>query len=105
MKKGGVWIFILTCLLPLSLHAEAPLDSYLAQGLKSNLALQQQAFQFQKSLEALKEAKGMFYPTLTLSGRYSRAGGGRMIEIPIGDMMNPLNASLNQLYKFHGVDL
>jgi len=39
---------------------QAVLDRYVAQGLKSNLALQQKEFSLEKSLEVLKEAKGLF---------------------------------------------
>jgi outer membrane protein len=80
------------------------LDQYIAQGLQNNLALQQQEFQFEKSMEALKEARGMFLPSIHLMGRFSRAGGGRVFEIPVGDLINPINTAFNQLYGFHGID-
>jgi outer membrane protein TolC len=73
------------------------LDNYIQQAIKSNLALQQQNFSFEKSQYALKEARGMFLPSLTLHARYSRAGGGREIDFPIGDLVNPIHQSLNQL--------
>ncbi|MGD8539425.1 MAG: TolC family protein [Candidatus Aminicenantes bacterium] len=80
------------------------LDRYIALGLKNNLALKQQEFQFEKSMEALKEAKAMFLPSIHLMGRFSRAGGGRVFEIPVGDLINPINTAFNQLYGFHGID-
>lgn len=79
------------------------LDLYIAEGLKNNLALQQQEFSLDKSLEALREAKGMFLPTVSIQARYSRAGGGRMIYFPVGDLMNPVHGSLNDLFLFHGI--
>jgi outer membrane protein TolC len=51
----------------------------------------------------LKEAKGLFFPAVSIQARYSRAGGGRLIEIPIGDLMNPVYNSLNNLFGFHGI--
>jgi len=80
------------------------LDQYVKQGLINNLAMQQQEFSLEISLEALKEARGMFLPSISIQARYSRAGGGRMIEIPIGDLVNPIYMSLNDLFKFHGID-
>lgn len=84
--------------------SQSPLDDYVAEGLRKNLALRQQEFNLQKSLEALKEARGLFFPAVSIQARYSRAGGGRLIEMPIGDLMNPVYDSLNSLFRFHGID-
>ena len=80
------------------------LDRYVARGLKSNLALQQKEFSLEKSLEVLKEAKGLFFPRVSIEARYSRAGGGRLIIVPVGDLVNPVYKSLNVLFGFHGID-
>lgn len=73
------------------------LDSYVEEGLKTNLALQQQHINLEKNVAALQEAKALFLPTLDLDARYSRAAGGRLIEFPIGDILNPVYSTLNQL--------
>jgi outer membrane protein len=73
------------------------LDSYIKIALQNNLALQQQNFSLQKSMAALQEARGLFLPSISLNARYTRAGGGRTIEIPVGDYMNPLNRAINQI--------
>jgi outer membrane protein TolC len=73
------------------------LDRYIREGLQSNLALQQQRFSVQKSLKILEEARGLFLPSLNLEARYSRAGGGRLFEIPVGDLVNPVYRTLNDL--------
>ena len=73
------------------------LDDYIKKALNSNLALQQQNFSYQKSQYALKEARGLFMPSITIHARYSRAGGGRSIDFPIGDLVNPIHQTLNQL--------
>ncbi len=75
----------------------AALDAYVAEGLQSNLALKGQTLSLEKSLRALEEAKGMFLPTLDLNARYSRAAGGRTIEFPVGDLLNPVYGTLNQV--------
>lgn len=71
------------------------LESYIEQGIENNLALKQQDFSLQKSLAELKEARGLFLPSLNVIARYSRAGGGRAIEFPIGDILNPIYQALN----------
>jgi len=78
------------------------LDEYIQIALKQNLALQQKEFSLQQSMAALKEARGMFLPSVSLEARYSRAGGGREISIPVGDLMNPVYSALNQLYTESG---
>lgn len=73
------------------------LDSYIQTALKNNLTLQQKEYSYQKSLEALKEAKRMFLPTVSFNTSYTVAEGGRMVELPIGDMINPVYDNLNQI--------
>ena len=75
------------------------LNSYVQSALESNLALQQKEYSYQKSLEALNEAKRMFLPTVSFETRYSVAHGGRTVEIPFGDMMNPVYNNLNTINK------
>ncbi len=66
------------------------LDNYIRIGLEQNLSLQEKTFSLQKSMAALREAKGMFMPSVSLEARFTRAEGGRVIDIPIGDLMNPI---------------
>ena len=97
-------LFLTIILFPLTVSGnQTELDQYIAEGLKNNLSLHQQEFSLEKSLEALKEAKGMFLPNVSIQARYSRAGGGRMIYFPVGDLMNPVHGSLNDLFLFHGI--
>ena len=105
MLKKSIVISLFFLVLPHNAYSEQNvLDQYITLGLQNNLALQQQEFQFEKSMEALKEARGMFLPSIHLMGRFSRAGGGRVFEIPVGDLINPINTAFNQLYGFHGID-
>jgi outer membrane protein len=73
------------------------LDSYVKQGLESNLALKQKMLSYDQSLASLEEAKGMFFPNISLNARYSVASGGRTIDFPVGDLLNPVYNSLNAL--------
>lgn len=78
------------------------LESYIQEGLKNNLALKQKEFSCERSMSALKEARGLFLPSVGIEARYSRAGGGRIIDIPIGDLMNPVYGTLNTLLQGAG---
>lgn len=73
------------------------LAHYIHEAFTRNQGLQQRNFQLDKSLYALQEAKSLFYPSVSLVGDYTRAGGGRTIDIPVGDMLNGVYSSLNQL--------
>jgi HEPN domain-containing protein len=73
------------------------LDTYIQIALDSNLALQQKEYSYQKSLEALTEAQRLFFPTISFDARYSVAKGGRTVEIPFGDLVNPIYNNLNQI--------
>ncbi len=78
------------------------LDGYVRLGLENNLALQQSEFSLEQSLQALREAKGMFLPSIGIEARYSAADGGRSIDFPLGDLMNPIHKTLNQLLQMNG---
>ena len=82
------------------------LEGYIQAAFKNNQALQQRNFQLEKSIYALEEARGMFLPQVSLLGSYTKSSGGRTIDVPIGDLMNPVYATLNELtgsQKFQSV--
>jgi len=70
------------------------LNGYIKKGLKANLGLNQKSLQNEQSHKTTQEARGKYLPSLSVEARYSRAGGGRTIEIPVGDLMNPVYAAL-----------
>jgi outer membrane protein TolC len=76
---------------------ESIIESYVNEGLENNLSLKQKNYSYEKSILALKEARGLFFPDLSLNARYSIANGGRVIEFPVGDMLNPVYSTLNQM--------
>jgi len=73
------------------------IDNYIKEGLENNLALKQQKENFRISLLSLKEAVSLYYPSVSINARYSVADGGRIIELPVGDLLNPVYSTLNQL--------
>jgi outer membrane protein len=85
---------------PRSQHPSAPpsiLDTYIHFGLDSNLALHQRNFDWQKAQIDLQRARSLFYPQAGFSSQYTLADGGRSQSIPIGDLLNGVYSSLNQL--------
>ncbi|MBP1221890.1 TolC family protein [Flavobacterium sp. 1355] len=88
--------FALLCLGYLG-YAQNKLESYIQTGLKNNEVIRQHNFDINKSMYALKEAQALFYPTVSLNANYTKADGGRTIDIPIGDMLNPVYNTLNQI--------
>lgn len=78
------------------------LDRYVAEALASNLALQQRRYDLAASRQALSAAHRRFLPALSVEARYTRAGGGRTIDLPLGDLLNPAYATLNDLLVAQG---
>ena len=98
IKPSLFTIYILLGLLSLPAKGQvSPLEDYIALALEQNLSLQQHEIDLEENLTALEIAKGMFMPSLQLDARYSRAGGGRTISFPVGDLLNPVYATLNDL--------
>ncbi len=77
-------------------------DRYVAEGLQSNLAMQSEMLEVEKATEALAEARARFFPELSLEARYSRADGGRVIQIPLGSALNPVYSTLNDMLIAQG---
>jgi outer membrane protein TolC len=73
------------------------LDAYIAEGLSNNEAIKQQNFNLEKSVYALKEATGLYMPNINLKADYLDSRGGRTIDFPIGDIVNPIYRNLDQI--------
>ncbi|MEM1321166.1 MAG: TolC family protein [Bacteroidota bacterium] len=79
------------------LSAQSRLSGYLDKGLQSNIALQQLDFQLDAARYALAEAKANRSVQLDFTPQYTLAAGGRTIDFPVGDLLNPVYSSLNEL--------
>lgn len=75
----------------------AVLENYIRQGLQQNLAIKTESIEIDILTESLKQAKSLFYPRVSFNPTYSLAAGGRKLEFPVGDMLNPAYKTLNQL--------
>ena len=76
---------------------ENALESYINTAFVNNQGLTGQQLQLEQSLYALKEAHALFLPNVSFGASYSKAEGGRTIDLPLGDLLNPVYKSLNQL--------
>lgn len=68
-----------------------------AAALEANLALQANRADLDRAAARLAAARSLYFPRLDLVARYTRADGGRTIDIPTGDLLNPVYRALNGL--------
>ena len=81
-------------------QAQSPsalVDGYVQEGLQNNLALKQEGLDISRVRELLNQARSLFYPRVAFNPTYSLAAGGRRLEFPVGDLLNPAYAALNGL--------
>ena len=98
MKTNNYTLFLLFNVLFSASMAQSPvLDAYVQQGLKSNLQLQQEQLNFERSAQNLQLARALFFPQVSANASYGFAQGGRKIIIPVGDLLNPVYSTLNAL--------
>ena len=77
--------------------AQSILENYIQEGLASNQQVQGRELDFDKSIYALSEARSLFLPRVSFETDYFLAGGGRTVDFPAGDLLNPIYSTLNQL--------
>jgi outer membrane protein len=77
--------------------AQPILDNYIKEGLDKNIVLQQKTISLKQAEQSLQIARSYFLPSVSLLGDYTHGDGGRSIALPIGDLLNPVYSSLNQL--------
>jgi outer membrane protein TolC len=103
IKVNAMYIIRKTVLLLLAMGwqqvvwSQQALDRYIQMGLDQNLVIRDRQVSLEKSLLALKEARSLFLPNSFLDAQYTLAQGGRNISIPVGDLLNPVYQTLNQL--------
>lgn len=96
--KFPVILFSLMCLIHIHANGQdSVLEQYIREGLENNLTLRQRQDSIQLKVADLKAAKGMFLPDVSLNARYTVASGGRTIDFPVGDLLNPIYQNLNVL--------
>jgi outer membrane protein TolC len=73
--------------------AANPLDGYIREALRSNLALAQDQLDEDRADVAVREARALRLPSVSFSSRRTRVDGG----LDLGDLINPAYRTLNQL--------
>lgn len=77
--------------------ADTLLQRYLQTAIINNLVLQQKNIGIDKAMLALKSANALFLPSVDATAAYQTGDGGRYINLPIGDLLNPVYSTLNQM--------
>lgn len=90
-------VLMASSLMSLSMCAQDIPQQYIDEAFDNNLVLKEKKVTLDKALVALKEARSLFLPTTWFETQYSLAKGGRTIDIPVGDLLNPVYKTLNQL--------
>ncbi len=101
MTRPVLFLLVLMASAP-ALAQDTPLDRYVRDGLQQNLTLRQQQLDLDFSRQQIAEARGQYLPSMNLEARYTRAGGGRAIDFPVGDLLNPAYGALNGLLEDQG---
>jgi outer membrane protein TolC len=70
-----------------------PLAAIVAEALENNLGLAQESLAVERAEAGVREARGRFFPALSLDSRYSEQTG----TLNLGDFVNPAYAALNQV--------
>lgn len=70
-----------------------PLGGYVRQALEGNLGLRQERLSADRAEAAVREARGLYLPSVTFDARYSKMRGG----MNIGDFINPAYGALNEI--------
>jgi outer membrane protein len=78
-------------------NAQNQIDVLIQSALNGNPELQAAQFRADAAFQVLAATRAAYRPTLTLEARYLRADGGRVIDFPIGDALNPAYQALNRL--------
>ena len=64
---------------------------------ENNHELKAKNFQLESATKSFLEAKAMYGPDVKFGIQYTLAAGGRSIAFPVGDLLNPVYSTLNQL--------
>jgi outer membrane protein len=64
---------------------------------KNNQELKSKNFQIESATQSWLESKALYGPEVNFGIQYTLAAGGRSIAFPVGDLLNPVYSTLNQL--------
>jgi outer membrane protein TolC len=91
-------LFFITMLLhSIMLQSQAVLEQYVKEAINQNLSIDQKQAIERRQQFALEHAGKMGGPELDFLTTYTAAYKGRSFELPLGDLMNPVYNTLNEL--------
>jgi outer membrane protein TolC len=85
-----------------AVQMEEGLQQVVDEALQANLQLRASGASVQQRLAALEQARARYLPAIDFAARYSVADGGRTIDIPVGDLLNPVYETLDQMLVAQG---
>jgi outer membrane protein len=87
---------------PYSIPLAEVIDRYVQDAWQSNLALAGQNAQVEQARAVLTQARSHYLPELSVSARYTVNDGGRTLSFPVGDLLNPVYSTLNDMLVAQG---
>jgi len=96
MNRILLFILLLTCVQS-SIHSQAILDQYVREAIKQNLSVDAKKSIERKQQYALQHAGKLAGPEVNFLTTYTAAYKGRNIELPLGDLLNPVYSALNDI--------
>ena len=105
-RRSAGWLLALAALLvaparadvpPAPARVEAGLARLVDDALVANLELRAGSATVQQRLAALDQARARYLPVIDFAARYSVADGGRTIDFPAADLLNPVYETLDQM--------
>jgi outer membrane protein len=85
-----------------SVSMEDGLGQLIDEALAANLELRASGASVQQRLAALDQARARYLPVIDFAARYSAADGGRTIDFPVGDLLNPVYSTLDEMLAAQG---
>lgn len=73
------------------------LQGYIETGLAQNVSLRREGLAVASAAQRVWQAGGLYQPLVQLGASYTLANGGRTINLPVGDLVNPVYSTLNAL--------
>ena len=80
-----------------SSHAQQVLDQYVREAIKNNLSIKEKQLLEKKEGFGVKRAGKEGGPEVQFLSSYTLAAGGRTIDLPIGDLLNGLYSTVEEL--------
>ena len=103
-NKRQFWICLLSTVVALTRPAPVAaqlqnrtLQAYVETGLARNVALRREGIAVANAAQQVRQAGGLYQPQVQLNASYILANGGRTIDFPTGDLLNPAYRALNDL--------